>query len=195
MSVEILVLSGDEVESYLGSVARLRMEIFAEFPYLYDGDLDYEREYLKKYAGSEHCVFVLAVDDGEVVGAATGVRMDEADPEFQLPFEGQDLTDIFYFGESVLKPEYRGEGIGHRFFEEREKFAAGLGCTICTFCAVERPEEHPKRPDDFRPLDPFWHKRGYVRLDHLRTEYAWTDLGEEEETPKVMVFWIRPLGG
>ncbi len=189
------VLHGDEVESYLGSVARLRIEVFQKFPYLYDGDLDYERSYLKQYAQAENCIFVLAKDaDGQIIGASTGVRMDEADEEFQRPFEGQDLTQIFYFGESVLDPEYRGLGIGHAFFDERERFARGVGCLTCTFCAVERSADHPDRPDDYQPLDPFWHKRGYIRLDHLQTEYAWRDVGDDEESLKTMVFWVRALG-
>jgi GNAT superfamily N-acetyltransferase len=195
MDYTIDVLHGDEIESYLGSVARLRIEVFREFPYLYDGDLDYERDYLTQYATSQNCIFVVARDnDGQVVGASTGVRMDDADVEFQRPFVGQDLTEIFYFGESVLDPHWRGRGIGHVFFDEREKFAAGIGCTTCTFCVVERDSNHPNRPADYQPLDGFWHKRGYIRLDHLRTTYAWKDLGDEHETAKEMVYWVRRLG-
>lgn len=195
MSAEIKVLHGDEIESFLGSVARLRMEVFQSFPYLYDGDLDYERDYLKQYAEADNCIFVVALDDdNQVVGASTGVRMDEADPKFQRPFVGQDLTEIFYFGESVLDPDFRGQGLYHRFFDEREKFAAGLGCVTCTFAAVERADDHPARPADYEPLDPFWHRRGYIRLDHLTTSYAWKDLGDDEETEKEMVFWLRALG-
>mgnify|MGYP000408638396 CR=1 FL=1 len=33
------------------------------------------------------------------------------------------VSDIFYCAESVLLPEYRGQGIGHRFFEILESFA------------------------------------------------------------------------
>lgn len=193
MTVEIHVLTGDELEPHLNALARLRIEIFRAFPYLYDGDLEYEREYLANYAEAENCVFVLAIDDDEVVGASTAVRMDEAAPEFQTPFEGQDLTDILYFGESVLLHDYRGQRIGHRFFDEREKFAAGIGCTTCVFSAVEREDDHPARPEDYTPFDRFWHDCGYVRLDHLRTQYPWKDVGEMDESHKDMVFWAKAL--
>lgn len=194
MDVELKVLHGDEITSYLGSVARLRIEVFRDFPYLYDGSLSYEREHLSQFAASDNCIFVVAVDgDGQVVGASTGIRMDDADEPFQRPFAGQDLSEIFYFGESVLDPDFRGRGLYHRFFDEREKFAAGVGCTACTFASVERADDHPARPADYAALDPFWHGRGYIRLDHLTTSYSWTDLGDDAETAKELVFWLRAL--
>jgi hypothetical protein len=35
---------------YIPELARLRMEIFHEYPFLYAGDVEYEYRYLKKYA-------------------------------------------------------------------------------------------------------------------------------------------------
>ncbi|WP_394701474.1 GNAT family N-acetyltransferase [uncultured Roseibium sp.] len=83
------------------------------------------------------------------------------------PFEeaGLDPAEVFYFAESVLDPDYRGRGIGHRFFDEREAHARSLGCSTAAFCAVIRPDDHPMRPEDYSPLDPFWTKRGYRKLN------------------------------
>ncbi|HBF93820.1 MAG TPA: GNAT family N-acetyltransferase, partial [Marinobacter adhaerens] len=44
MAVSIRRLSGDQIKPYLDDLARLRIEVFRHFPYLYDGDMDYERK-------------------------------------------------------------------------------------------------------------------------------------------------------
>lgn len=187
------MISGSDVEPYVHELVRLRIAVFREFPYLYDGDVEYEASYMRKYAASENSVFVLALSGDAVVGVSTGVPLIEADADFQTPFENSefDLADVFYFGESVLEPAYRGHGVGHRFFDEREAFAERLGFSTTTFCAVIRPDDHPLRPESYRLLDAFWRRRGYIKRPDLVARYGWKEIGQDEETEQEMVFWVR----
>ena len=41
---------GPEIASVINDLARLRVAVFRDWPYLYDGDAAYEREYLARYA-------------------------------------------------------------------------------------------------------------------------------------------------
>ena len=196
MTVQIFRLTGNDILPYLDDVAQLRIQVFRTFPYLYEGSMAYEQRYLSTYANSPDSVFVLAQDDDRVVGAATAIPMAHETDEFKQPFvdRGYDPERIFYFGESVLLPAYRGQGIGVAFFDHREARARELGgFTHCCFCAVERPEDHPARPDNYQPLDSFWRNRGYQPVPGLTTGYAWTDVGDQEQTTKPMQFWIRRL--
>lgn len=195
MALEIKSFSGSDVSPHFDDLARLRMTVFREFPYLYEGDAAYERIYLSTYAQSEGSVFVLAIDDGQVVGAATGMPMVAETDEVKAPFlaHGRDPADYFYFGESVLLSDYRGRGIGVKFFEGREAQAKRLGLPHTTFCAVERPADHPRRPADYVPLNAFWAKRGYTHHPELATTFSWRDLDESEKSPKPLSFWIRTL--
>ena len=195
MTLEIRSFSGADAAPYVDDLARLRITVFRDFPYLYDGDPAYERKYLATYAGSEGSVFVLALDGGRVVGAATGMPMAAETDEVRAPFlaAGRDPGDYFYFGESVLLPAYRGRGVGVKFFEGREAQARRLGLALCTFCAVERPADHPRRPAGYAPLDRFWQNRGYRHHPELRTTFTWRDLDETEESEKPLSFWIRDL--
>ena len=61
------------------------------------------------------------------------------------------------------------------------------------FCGVQRPGDHPMRPADYRPLDPFWRARGYAPLPGVIARFSWKDLGEDSETLKPLQFWIRDL--
>ena len=66
---------------------------------------------------------------------------------------------------------------------------------FCTFCAVERPADHPRRPAGYVPLNDFWTKRGYRHHPELRTTFTWRDLDEDAESPKPLSFWLREIGG
>jgi GNAT superfamily N-acetyltransferase len=196
MTVRLENRIGPEIHPNIKDLAHLRIEVFRSFPYLYDGDMAYEVRYLDTYSQSPRSLFVLALDGDRVVGAATGIPMADETDAFKKPFmdQGYDPEKIFYFGESVLLPEYRGQGIGVAFFDRREAYARELGgFSHCCFCAVERPADHPMRPADYQPLDDFWHKRGYRKEPGLTTEYHWKDVGNSEETAKPMTFWLKLL--
>jgi GNAT superfamily N-acetyltransferase len=195
MTLEIAPIPRDALPGHLADLARLRIAVFRDFPYLYDGDMAYEERYLATLAASAEAVVVGAWDGGILVGAATGAPMEDHADEFAAAFAGtgHDLPDIFYCAESVLLPEYRGQGAGHAFFDHREAAARRLGRRHSAFCAVVRPADHPARPAGYRPLDTFWRKRGYRPLPGVVAEYSWRDVGDAEETAKPLQFWIRAL--
>lgn len=193
MSLRVESLVGPAAEPYLPELARLRIAVFADYPYLYDGDLAYEEQYLREYAAAPGAVLVVAFDAGEAVGAATAAPMAEQKAEFREPFAARDIdvARLCYFGESVLLPQYRGQGIGHAFFDYREAHARALGASAACFAAVVRPDDHPARPAGYRPLDAFWRARGYAPVPGLVTELAWQEHGETGESPKPMQYWMR----
>lgn len=194
MQVEIQVLKGDAIRSGLASLARLRIEVFREFPYLYDGSEEYEAEYLEEFSEASGAVLVAAVHEGRLVGASTGLPLSEAHEEFIQPFRstGEDPREWFYFGESVLKKAWRGRGIGKQFFREREAHAAELGFSRLAFCAVDRPSDHPKRAESDRTLDGFWESRGFRKQPNLAAELAWREVESgEEEILHRLTFWTK----
>jgi GNAT superfamily N-acetyltransferase len=198
MALRTLTCAGGDVAPYLRDLARLRTEVFRDYPYLYEGSPDYESEYLKAYARSPRSVFVLALDGEAVVGASTGIPLLDDQDAFQAPFreQGYKLEEVFYFGESVLLKAYRGQGLGHRFFDEREAHARRLGgFRLTAFCAVERASDDPRRPADYHPNDVFWNKRGYRRQDDLFCRLEWKELGDTAPSPHLLRFWLRPLEG
>ncbi|WP_282153859.1 GNAT family N-acetyltransferase [Ruegeria atlantica] len=188
-------LTGAALTNALDDVGRLRIQVFRAWPYLYDGDIDYERKYLQSYRDSDKAVVVGAFDGDRLFGASTGAPLTDHADDFAAAFEGSglDLTDIFYCAESVLLPDYRGQGVGHKFFGLREAHARKLGYRKCAFCSVQRPPAHPMQPDNYRPLDTFWRARGYEPLPGVIAQFLWKDVGEEGETAKRLQFWMRDL--
>lgn len=195
--LRIECVRGAAIAPFLPALAALRIRVFRDWPYLYDGDLDYEAEYLKTYSRSPRSLFVLAFDGDTIVGCSTAVPLADENPEFQAPFvaAGIPVADVYYFGESVLDHAYRGRGLGHRFFDAREAQARELGGFAWTaFCAVQRDANDPRRPPGYRPLDEFWRARGYVRRPDLVTTFDWKEVGDAAPSSHPMLFWLRACG-
>lgn len=194
-AITIRTLTREALAASLDPLADLRIAVFRAFPYLYDGDRAYEQDYLRAYAASSGAIVAGAFDGDRLIGAATAAPMADHAAEFAEPFHarGYDISRIFYFGESVLLPEYRGHGIGHAFFDKREERARELGFAQASFCAVVRPGNHPARPADYAPLDPFWRKRGFAPVEGLIGQFSWRELGEGAETQHDMQFWVKTL--
>ena len=194
---KIECLHGAEIERELDALARLRIEVFREFPYLYEGTLVYEKRYLRDYASCPRSTLVLARSDTRVVGAATALPLLDHHDAAQLAptFEAAGIAPerVYYFGESVLERAERGRGTGHAFFDAREASARQYGFSLAAFCAVERATGHPARPADYVPHDAFWTRRGFVRRADLKTHFSWRDVGALHESEKPMVCWLKEL--
>ena len=150
--VTVEALTGDAIGPVVPDIAALRIAVFRDFPYLYDGDLAYERAYLAGLGTAPRAIVVIARAGERVVGAATGAPLADVEADWSVPFVAASLPveRRFHCAESVLLAEWRGLGIGHAFFDAREAHARALGTTAACFCSVLRPEDHPARPRDYR---------------------------------------------
>ena len=196
MTVEVRSLTDPEERwAAISALSDLRIQVFRNWPYLYDGTAEYEAGYMAEFVREPGSVLIVARDGESIIGAATASPLEGHKPEIQNPFRdtGLDVAQIFYFGESVLLPQYQGQGIGHQFFNAREDAARAAGARKTAFCAVIRPDDHPMRPETPRDLHPFWRARGYAPVPGLTGTIEWQDLGDDFESAHAMQFWMRDL--
>lgn len=189
-------LRGKEVEPWLEALGTLRIGVFREYPYLYDGTMEYERRYLGRYVECERSLVVLVTDaEGNAVGATTCMPLSDEEAEFQSPFQtrGDDVGNILYLGESVVLGEHRGMGLGKQFFHLREQHARQLGLEVSAFCAVDRKADDPRRPDGYRSPEGLWNALGYQKQADLKATFSWKEIGESEDHPKTLTFWMKSL--
>lgn len=193
--VQFKKLISSEIANYLEDIAKLRIQVFRDYPYLYDGDINYESRYLQTYIESQSSMIVIAMDEKKVVGASSCLSMVDEWDDFKSTFIQNkiDPKDVFYFGESVLLPNYRGKGIGKNFFKIREQHARDINQALkyTAFCAVDRGGDHPLKPENYIPLDGFWKSMGYKKQNHLIAKTSWKDVDKSEEDLKSLVFWLK----
>jgi GNAT superfamily N-acetyltransferase len=196
--VRVEFFAGEAMRPHLSALARLRMAVFREWPYLYDGSLENEGSYLAGFAACQGAGLAVAFDGEAAVGCSSCVPLADEDAAVRAPFlaRGWDVGDFFYFGESVLVPAYRGHGVGVEFFRQREAHAlASSAANYACFCAVRRPSAHPLRPASAAPLDGFWRKRGFVAYPELVCAFAWKQVDTEDKVQNQLSFWLKPLRG
>jgi GNAT superfamily N-acetyltransferase len=187
--------TGPGLASQIAPLSALRIAVFREWPYLYDGTMDSEQGFMQGFAATQGAGIAIAFDGHEAVGASTCLPMTAEDDHVKAPFlaAGLDPARFCYFGESVLLARYRGQGIGVKFFALREAHACAMpGVTTATFCAVQRPSLHPLRPANTVPLDNFWRKRGYLPTD-LTCNMQWKQVDSSEKVPNTLRFWMKSL--
>ncbi len=193
--LNIVCLKGAQIVEAIDNLAQLRFTVFREYPYLYDGEIEYEKAYLNTYIQCPESVLVTVWDKDKIVGASTAIPLEFESKECQKPFieNKMPLNEIFYFGESVLLPQYRKQGIYRHFFNQREAAAKDYGSKIAAFCAVKRDENDERRPQGYIPLDTVWQHFGYEQHPTLCAYYKWKEINNHEQTLKPMVFWMKQL--
>lgn len=85
MSLRVERLTGSALADAVPELARLRMTVFRDWPYLYDGTLAYEQNYLATFAAASDAVVVAAYDADAMIGAATVAPLLGSAEQFAAP--------------------------------------------------------------------------------------------------------------
>jgi GNAT superfamily N-acetyltransferase len=185
------VVRGEAFGEHIEELGQFRIAIFREYPYLYDGDMAYERAYLERYAAHPDSILLRVDDEKGMVGACTGLPLQCEPDTFQAAFPESDREKLFYIGELILRADARSHGLGTQLFSamldliERERYPK-----IC-LCMVEREKTHPLRPENYISPEPLARKFGFAKCDLARAELSWRDIGEQHETAKPMQIWYK----
>lgn len=189
------LLTGTAIEEGLNDLATLRLDIFQEYPYLYEGRREDELDYLRTYAEATDACAILAYDGHTVIGAATGMPLVHEDAKMLDAFAGTTLplNEIYYVGELLFRPAYRNRGLGQNLLAQLKKHICALNNYRKLMCAtVDRPDDHPLRPRDYIPITRFLARAGFVRLAGITTHFMWRET-DGVKHDHLMQFWIKDL--
>lgn len=191
--VAFQTIYGLDVIPYLDDIARLRITIFREFPYLYEGSLAYEKEYLAKFSRSKESVTILAKDQEEVIGVFTGLPLHLEDETITRSIPQEKLLDSFYFSELLLLKAYRKQGIGKNLLQQMETIIKQKSVyQRIVFASILREENHPLKPLEYYSMDNAWKKYGYSKTTDT-CQILWKEINQSEETPKTLAIWEKVL--
>jgi len=186
-------LTGAGLRAVLPALSRLRLAVFAEWPYLHAGNAAEDASDFEAFAADPDAAAVVAFEDDTPVGMATCQPLVNDPGPMAAAFRarGLDPARFCYFAESVLLPPWRGCGAGLGFFAGREAHARALGLSAAAFGAVVRNPNDPRRPPGHVPLDGFWRNRGYAHRPDISCVMSWQELDDDRETPHVLSFWLK----
>ena len=196
MTVRVEPLAGEALARGLPALARLRIAVFRDWPYLYDGTLDHEQTYLAKLAAAPGAVIVAACDGDEIVGCATAAPLAEVEGEFAAPFwraKGYDIaTHLLLRGvraaaglsrpgprPRLLRPARGARPRARRLRRTRRSAPwcarTTIRCGRPTTCRSSVLEQARLRQGSTA-----WSAR-----------FAWKDIDQPAETAKPMQFWMK----
>lgn len=180
--IDIQKHEGRSIKTYLPSIAKLRVDVFKEPPFCFEWDMKHELFNLRRLLCKEG-IAILVFDKTKLVGAATGLPLQEAPLPILKPFQDQGVhvEKYFFFGQSILLPPYRGRGLYNHFFALREQHVLHLKkYTHICFSQMILAEQR----ESFS-LDNFWHKRGYA----LQPKFV----SSMENKRCELAFWVKNL--
>jgi hypothetical protein len=168
---------GEEIAPFLDVLAAFRIKYFRHFPYLYEGNLEYEKAYLKDYIQNKHAIMIAAFEGEHIVGFVTGTPLMSSaeivkDAETKFAMVGLNPHKLYYIGEGIIAPKYRSYGIAHKFGIGLEKKAIEMGYEGCAYLMVDRPDDHPLKPKNYPNLQLQMKQFGYNSIG-ITSEMEW----------------------
>ena len=80
----MLIIRGSEIEKYVDQLGRFRLEVFRDYPYLYDRSIEYERAYLGRYSRNPESLLLILRDAHGIISACKGTPLNGEDNESRM---------------------------------------------------------------------------------------------------------------
>ncbi|MEO9257235.1 MAG: GNAT family N-acetyltransferase [Crocinitomicaceae bacterium] len=164
----IKIFTKDDVSPLLLFVATLRINIFREYPYLYEGNLKEEMDDLEHCAQLTNNALAIAFYKETPVGFLYGIPLKEFASHFENPvldlFREKNLNPetCYYFADIIVLPEHRGNSLSKKLFNVLEVYAQEQGYHSASFI-TESHDIHPLKPANYKSLEPLWHSLQYKK--------------------------------
>lgn len=192
----IKVFTGQEAKNYVDEIAAMRINTLKEYPYLYKGAVEIEKEYLQVYFKSPNAIVLLAFDtNNNVIGFSNSIPLIDEAEEIKAPFIEKQLNcdDYLYIGEGLIYPEYQGKGLVRQAAQFHEEIARNKGFKYLVFMAVDRSKNHPCKPDNYKSTDDLFKHFGCTKFDNINVTLTWDQVDTNEQTTNTLSLWYKEL--
>lgn len=196
--MKTLLHLGDELPKIIHTLGLWRIKYFREFPYLYEGNIDYEQAYLNNYIKGKDSVILCIEVEKEPIAIASGTSlMSEMDITTRSMQELSNLIPVestAYLGEIIISEAYRGKGLSKTIISQLENHFKNLNYTHTCFLTVVR-NNHPLEPKNYIKPSVFWIANGYTKT-FVSSSFHWPCIQENGkiiECENEMIYWVKSL--
>ena len=197
MNINIQTYRSKDIAAEIGILAEFRLRYFREFPYLYVGTKDGEREHLAEYIANPTARLLIAGDVRKIVGVAIGTLLStekEILRQIDEPLRNFGIVPkrFYHFGEMIFDPEYRHRGIGKRMLEKLKTAGREQGADRFGFLAVAREPNDVRRPAGYVDSEVIFRKLGFEKTDIFVT-FEWPTIqssGCVERVSNRLYLWV-----
>jgi len=190
MSLALQTISGQEIARHIEALGQFRIDIFRDYPYLYEGEMQYERDYLARYSQCNQSLLLLAEDSAGVAAACTAIPLLTETEDFRAPFTKAEQEEFFYIGEVMVRSDYRHQGMGSQMLAKMINLIEQQGFRKICLYTVDRGQNHPTKPADYFPPDRLWQKFNFT-TNGQQVHFSWKDIGDAQASRKPMNVWVR----
>ncbi len=202
--VSYKTLTKEDFSSYFPELARMRLEYFSTFPYLYIGSLEYEHLYLSGYLNHDEGRIIVALEENQVMGMATGFPLHQNmnNPtditkwfRTSTKINKDKASSYFYLGEVIIKSSMRQNGTAYHLTKFIENDFLNRGYKKSSLITVERPKDHPLAPSRYFPMEYTLKKMKYKDMgikEAVTYDTRQID-GSVKPDSNMMIFWEKTL--
>lgn len=188
-----------EQKTMFDFIAQQRIEQFKGYPYLYDGNMDFEYNYLNGYVSTPKSAFAIAFWQDQPVALITGMPLYDFNKDVPNGLDafkqaGLNAEEYYYFGEFLILPEHRDDSLISKLAAIFEDYVASIGYTKTCFME-ESNDSHPLKPADYQEKDYLLLRDGYKKTSAV-IGYTWPTFqldGSIKEQTHDLNYWIKDL--
>ena len=200
MNINIQIYQAESLAVEIGVLANFRLRYFREFPYLYVGTEESEQEHIAEYIANSTARLLIAKDGEKIIGVAIGTMLStelEILRRITEPLRNLGIVPerFYYFGEMILDPAYRHQGLGKQMLERLKTAGREQGVDRFGFFAVFREQNDIRRPAGYVDSDVIFRKFGFEKTD-ISISFEWATIqadGSVGKSPNRLDLWIAPL--
>jgi ribosomal protein S18 acetylase RimI-like enzyme len=200
LSTTIDIFVGKETAKYIDIVSEWRIKLFREYPYLYVGDIEYEKKYMQGHATDKQAMIAIAKVDGMLAGFSTGFPLISdseivADVKKLVSQAGDDIADYYYYGEIMVLPEFRGRGLASMLYTAQDNLIKSWEFKHVCISTVVQEENHPLKPAGYKSTEGMFEHMGFVK-NKLMINYPWPTIQHDQSIKEVnhqLACWTKSL--
>lgn len=195
-NITVNLLYGEQIRPYIRELARLCLDVYREWPYLYEGSEAECIEYVEeRYVKKPDSVVCIALEGKTLIGAVMGLPLCHAPQHYLACYNEKDQEGVFYWGELAVYPKYRNLKIAKEMYTTMGKAVIASGkYKAMAFCEVIRSAEFKyPMPGNYVGHGTLWNALGFEKKENLTCQGKWKLVGEQEESSQLMVYWWKQL--